>query len=351
VRQNGQQQSVWVQLGAGAAASASAGATRLRAALFDTRALKEPVSAVVVRARLPANMPVRITLSTSPDLASWTPVAAQGRVYRFDGEGAPFNDRLELAAPLRLQDRYLRLDWEGQEGVIVDSVVGLLAAGEVRRELPALALAAGVPEGPGAVEWQLGFATPIAKLELTTARANTLVPVRILGRNQPSDPWRLLADTVVYRLGAAGQENTNPAAVLHQPSVHWLRVEATHGMRLEGVPLTARLLFEPVDVVFPAGSAAPYQLVAGRAGTGSAALPLAMLAATTTTRLEALPAVRIAATRSEPLPGAGRWNQWLPRGVDQKTAALWLVLVVGVLLLGAVAWSLLRQVNAKRPQD
>ena len=35
-------------------------------------------------------------------------------------------------------------------------------------------------------------------------------------------------------------------------------------------------------------------------------------------------------------------------GVDTKTATLWAVLAVGVLVLGGVAWALLRQVNASR---
>ena len=131
---------------------------------------------------------------------------------------------------------------------------------------------------------------------------------------------------------------------LHGASVRSLRVEATHGMRLEGVPLAARVLFEPQEVVFAAGSAAPYQLAAGRDGTRAAALPLSLLAATLSTRIEALPVARIASVqvrREPPSP----WQRWLPHGVDGKTAGLWLVLVLGVLLLGAVAWSLLKQVD------
>jgi hypothetical protein len=349
VQQDGQQHSVWVQLGDGNGngSAAKPAAKRLPAVLFDTRAQNDAVSGFAVRAQLPANVPVAVTLSTSPDLASWTPLPVRGRLYRFDGEGAPVNDRLELAAPVRLQDRYLRLEWTGQEGIAVESVAGLLAAAETQREQPALTLPAGIADGPNAVEWQLGFATPIARLELTTTRDNTLLPVRILGRNQLSEPWRLLANTLVYRLGAAGQESTNPAAVLYQPSARWLRVEATHGTRLEGVPLQARVLFEPVEVVFAAGSAAPYQAVAGRSATPPAALPIAMLASTTTVQVEKLPAARIASTQVEAGPATGWWTPWLPRGVDNKTAGLWAVLLAGVLLLGAVAWSLLRQVNAK----
>lgn len=348
VQQDGRHQSVWVQLGDGTGGKADiAGSTRLPAALFDTRQLTEPLGAIVVRARLPANVPVRFTLSASADLASWTPVPVRGRVYRFEGDGAPANDTLELAAPLRLEKRYLRLDWSGHEGVAVEAITGLVAASEPPRERPALALPAPATDGAAALEWQLGFATPIASLALTTERPNTLVPVRVSGRNQPSEPWRLLGQAVVYRLGAAGQETSNPPLALHGASVRWVRVEATHGMRLDGLPLAARVLFEPVEVVFAAGGAAPYQLAAGRKGTAAAALPLPLLAATTSTRVEALPVARIAAVevRHEAAPP---WQQWLPRGVDGKTAGLWLVLVLGVLLLGGVAWSLLRQVDRPR---
>ena len=297
-----------------------------------------------MRARLPANVPVRVTLSASADLASWTPVPVRGRIYRFDGEGAPANDTLELAAPLRLEERYLRLDWSGQDGVVVEAITGLLAAAEPPRDQPALVLPAAQSDGPRALEWPLDFATPIARLELSTSQPNTLVPVRVLGRNQVSEPWRELGQTVVYRLGAAGQESTNPPLALRAASVRWLRVEATHGMRLEGVPLAARVLFEPLEVVFAAGGAGPYRLVAGRSAAPAGGRPLPRLAGATPLRAEALPVARIAsveAEREQPVP----WQRWLPRGVDGKTAGLWLVLLLGVLLLGGVAWSLLRQVN------
>lgn len=340
--------SVWVQLGNGAT-EAAAGTTRaLPAALFDTRAQKEAVSGFLLRATIPSNVPVRFTLSTSSDLTSWTPVPAQGRIYRFEGTGAPANDRLELQAPLTLSDRYLRLDWSGQDGVAVESVTGLLAAGEPPRALPSLTLPAPQADGPSALEWQLAFATPIARLDLSTSRDNTLLPLRVLGRDRPSDPWRPLGQALVYRLGEAGQQGANVPAALAHPSVRWLRVEATHGTRLEGVPLDARVQFEPLELVFPAGQGGPYVVAAGRAGTTQAALPVAMLAATTSTRVQDLPAVGIASVQSAPAAAAGGWSRWLPRGMDSRSAGLWLVLVLGVLLLAGVAWSLLRQVNAQR---
>jgi hypothetical protein len=334
-------QSVWVQLGGGQPAD-SASAPRLPAALFDTRALKEPITALVLKANLPPNAPVQVRASSSPDLENWTPVYLQGRVYRFEGEGAPANDRFELREPLQLENRYLRLDWSGQEGVAVESVTGLIAAGPPQPERPATTLAAPNADGAAALEWELPFATPIAQLEIATARANTLLPLRIMGRNQVSEPWRFLGNAVVYRLGPAGQESVNVPAALQHPSVHWLRVEATHGARLQGVPLTLRALFDPVVVVFVAGADTPYQLAAGRESTPAAALPLGMLAATTTSRIADLPVAKVREARSTPISAR---PAWLPRGLDTRTAGLWAVLLVAVLVLGGVAWSLLRQVK------
>jgi hypothetical protein len=347
VDENGERRSLWVQLGPDGSQEAP-GTRRLQSALFDTRAQKDEVAGFIVRARIPANVPVRLTLATSADLEHWTEVPLRGRIFRFDGEGAPANDRLELPAPLRLQDRYLRLAWTGQEGVAVDALVGLLPAQPAYPDQPAVTLPAPVADGPAAVEWELGFATPIAALELATHRENTLLPVRLLGRDKPSDPWLQLGHTVVYRLGAPGQESSNAPAVLAQRSVRWLRAEATHGARLEGIPLTARVLFEPRDVVFPAGAATPYQLAAGRAGTAPGDLPLAMLAAASSVRVDALPLAKVGAVQSAPAPARAAWAGWLPRGVDEKIAGLWLVLGLGVLLLGGVAWALLREMNATR---
>ncbi|MCG2591933.1 DUF3999 domain-containing protein [Ramlibacter sp. XY19] len=341
VDSNSAGQSVWVQMG-GTPSAAEGKAQKLPAALFDTRKLQDPVTALVLKATLPPNAPVRISASSSADLENWTPIALQGRVYRFEGDNAPANDRLELREPLRLQDRYLRLEWTGQQGVAIESVTGLVSAGPVQPERPAITLPAPQPDADLALEWGLPFATPVAQLEITTPRANTLLPLRILGRNRASEPWRFLGSAVVYRLGEAGQESVNLPAVLQHPSVRMLRVEATHGTRLQGVPIAVRVLFDPVDLVFVAGADGPYQLAAGREATAAAALPIGMLAATTTKRLADLPLAQLRDARSDPVAAP---PAWLPRGLDARSAGLWAVLLAAVLVLGGVAWSLLRQLR------
>jgi hypothetical protein len=346
INEGGQQRSLWVQMTpSGPAAVAPAAAQRLPSALFDTRGEKETITALRIQGQLPANAPVRVTLSTSSDLASWTPVAARGRLYRFEGDGAPANDTLELLQPLKLEKQYLRLEWDGQQGVTVDTVSGLIAPAVPKREPVVAALPTPRADGNNALEWELGFATPLLKLEVTLQRPNTLVPLRILGRNQVSEPWRTLGHTVAWRLGEPGSETNSEPADLQRASVRWLRLEATHGMKLEAVPLTARAVFDPLQVVFVAGANGPFMLAAGRAETPRAALPLGMIAAASTRKIDELPAAKVGAVQDQP-PAPGALAAWLPRGVDTKTAVLWAVLGFGVLMLGAVAWSLLRQLKA-----
>ena len=345
VEDGSRSQALWVQLEPGAA---TAGTQRLPSALFDTRSLRGRIDGLRVQGRLPPNVPVRVTLSSSTDLANWTPHPVRGRLYRFDGPGTPSNETLELAEPLDLQGRYLRLDWSGQEGVAIEAITGLLAPPRPVPTGPSVPLPAPQADGPAARVWSLGFATPVAALDLVTPQPNTLVPVRILGRNQPSDAWRLLANTVVYRLGTRGQESVNAPVALPNMPVRWLRIEATHGARLEGLPLQAQAQFAPLEVVFVAG-AGSQQLAAGRAHTPAAALPLAVLAGTTALSLESLPLARVTAVRETPVAPPPAWAAWLPAGADPRTVGLWLVLALGVALLGGVAFALLRQLQAQPP--
>jgi hypothetical protein len=340
----GQQRSVWVQIDGQQPATPAA--TKLNSVIFATQAEKQRLGALKVQATLPSNAPVRVTVSASTDLAHWTTVPVRGPLYRFEGDGAPVNDTLEFEHPVNLEDRYLRLDWKGQEGVAVSAITGVVAPAvpppvRVRAELPRPQ-----PDGKSTLDLALPFATPIASLTLSTAQPNTLLPVRILGRNDAAQPWRLLGNAVVYRLG----DTANPAAPLHGASVRWLRVTATNGADLAAAQLQASAEFEPVQLVFVATGSGPFQLAAGRANTASAALPLGMLSsALGSKKVEDLPEARLGAATLESPVEPGMFARLRPAGVSEKTAILWAVLMVGVLLLGGVAWSLLRQLKTPPP--
>jgi hypothetical protein len=349
---SGGPRTVWVRMDragtvAGAAARVPDGAS-LPSAIFSTGAEKQNLGAITVQAELPANQPVRVTAATSSDLSQWTPLPLRGRLYRFEGPGAPVNERLEFEQPQRLQGRYLRLDWQGHEGVKVASIKGEVAPAQAPPKLLRAPLPAPTQAGPAALEWRLDFSTPVAALALSTSRPNTLVPVRVLGRTVAGQPWRQIGQTVLYRLGQAGAESSNGALALNQ-SLRWLRVEASHAMELDAATVQATAEFQPVQVVFIATGATPFTLAAGRTQTPSVALPSATFSSAMPGNLDLLPKAAITSVESAKAEDGTGWISRLPGGFSGRDLALWGALLGGVLLLGAVAFTLLRQLKAAGP--
>lgn len=332
----GSSQSVWVRLDG----SAERDAQRLSSVLFATQQEKKPWSALDVQGTLPANTPVRMAVSTSTDLANWTPAPVRGRLFRFEGASAPGNLRLEFEAPLRLEGRYLRLDWGAQEGIALTAVTGVVAPAAAPPRRVTVPLTGWREAAPDAMELETGFASPLAALGLSAARDNTLVPVRVLGRNDAGQPWRTLGQGVVYRLQQEGQFAESPPLELHGASVRFLRIASTDGTPLAPARLNATAQFPARQLVFVATGTPPFTLAAGRTRTDPAALPLQSIAGTLGERkVEDLPL----ATLGAPVEAAGGGGWW--PGAPGKATLLWSVLGAGVLALGLVAWTLLRQLG------
>jgi hypothetical protein len=274
IDEGSRQRSVWVQLDGTAAATDSGP----RSALFATRDEQQLLKAIKVQATLPSNMPVQLRVSSSADLAQWTPLPVRGRLYRFQGDGGPANDTLEFSTPVRLEGRYLRLDWDSHAALSVDAVTGIVApAGPVPANLRAPLPPPRVAD-KGALEIETGFLTPLAAIALSTAKPNTLLPVRILGRSEAGQPWRPLAHTVIYRLGSGDGAGANPPAALNGASMRWLRIESTSGVDLGAERITAEAEFEPMQLAFVATGDGPFELALGRAATQPAAVPLGVIA-------------------------------------------------------------------------
>ena len=178
---------------------------------------------------------------------------------------------------------------------------------------------------------------------------NTLVPVRIQGRGDAAQPWRTLASAVVYRLDTVGQGSSNPSTPLHGASVRALRVEASQGAALPSVGLQVTVEFAPLQLAFLASGAGPFTLAVGRSHTSAASVDATLLGSLAPDRLNTLPLATLARVEESP-PGvlAGAAPDWLPAGTTLRSVLLWLVLGLGVLVLAAVAFSLMRQLAARR---
>jgi hypothetical protein len=350
VDRDGQHSSAWVRWDSSSPTTADSDLSGepVQAVLFDTRDEKQTLDALELAAELPHNALVNLSVTSSADLKEWTSIAVKGPVFRFDGADAPVSTTLQLLQPLHVQGRYLRLGWGAQAGVRVSGLTGRVAPVQAAPAPVRAALPPGTPEGVNSLSWTLPFATPIATLDVQATQNNTLVPVQVLGRNDATQVWRTLASALVYRLDTVGSGSRNPPTPLHGVSLRGLRVQASQSMSLpEGLQATVE--FAPLQVAFLASGTGPFTLAVGRAQTPGAAVDASVLGSVLPARLADLPVATVAdeVLRTEDAFG-GQSPGWLPAGFSMRSALLWLVLLVGVLVLGGVAYSLFRQLGAKR---
>ncbi len=328
----------------GANTEPAAAATRQIATLVDSRPIKGPLAELTVDAELAPGEPVALTLAASKDLKNWRTLAQDVPVFRF-GAGGP--DSMQVPVPgVHLEDEYLRISWPPGAAFSLRGVRITPAASAAPPRLLAVPLAAR-PDGKGFVI-ALPFATPLQALDVRPADANTLVPVRLSARSARGEPWRTLATGVVYRLHADGTESLGPPLELNGATVRELRIEpAADDFVLANAPHVTALLL-PQEWVFVASGPPPFILAVGRAGTETTRLPLASLIPGHTAGAEdKLPAARVdvASITRQPPGKLSRISQALG-APSTRSLVLWAVLIGGVLVLGGVAWAVMRQMKS-----
>jgi hypothetical protein len=315
-----------------------------RGLLFDTRLVAAEVRAVELEGTLPVATIVKVSLDISADLKSWRTLVSDAPVFEFGADG-PSNRRIALPVAQSFKDQYIRLTTNAPGGpqIVALTTVGV---GSVKTMQPtAITLGAPVITADNAAEWTLSTGMRVSGLRLQTSANNALMPVRILTRARAGDPWQPVASTVVYRLpGTSGTDGINPSLPVNAMLTSQLRVEALRGYSLTGVPLTLALEYPPLQVLFIATGDGPFSIVTGKAGLETASLPVATL----------MPNYASGAEFATPLLQAANITVGTkPRTMGQsakdslselfnRSAILWGVLGLAVLVLGGLAVSLLR---------
>lgn len=325
------------------ASNATTTTREARGLLFDTRAIEGDVRAVDFNGTLLVGSIVKLSLDASTDLKTWRNLANDAPVFDF-GSNAPSNRRVTLASAQSLKNHYLRLTWSTPNALAFDALQPVSASAAPAAAPLRVELGAPTSANDEAVEWTLASGMRASALHLQTTAPNALMPVRVLTRARAGDPWRLVMSTVVYRLNTAGSNtsNTNPSTSLFAPLDAHVRIEPHTGYRLSGVPLTLALEYPPLHAVFVASGNGPFVVAAGKAGLASAALPISTVmpgySGGAEYALPVLQATADAAASSGAATGASAaMASWL-----NKSTLLWSVLGLAVVVLGALAVSLLR---------
>jgi Protein of unknown function (DUF3999) len=316
------------------------GGKRLRGFVLDASGLKRPVQALEFDWKSPADgFAGKVRIEGGNDLARWHVLTDNASLVSLDFAGRSLRQkRVELRVG---QYKYLRVSWpESQPPLELLGVRAEPAAGEVEAERVWQAFTALPVSGKaGEYVYDLGGHFPFDRLRVELPQVNTLVQVQMLARANPSDDWRLRASAVTYRLLYQGEEVTSPEiAVASSGEPYWLlRVDQKGG----GVGAAAPVIhigWPPQKLVFAARGASPFQLAYGNSQAKPASYRIDSLIPgyKTENEFKVMPATL---GEQVTLSGAAR----LRKPPDYKKWALWGSLILGVCVLGWMAYRLSRQ--------
>ncbi|MGE8260339.1 MAG: DUF3999 domain-containing protein [Stenotrophomonas sp.] len=332
---DGRVRRVEARVGSGAAANGQGGW------LIDGSVLgQQPVAALVLDwADSGQPLQAQVQVDASDDLQHWRAVSRD----------VPLVD-LQRAGK-RLLQRRLQVDGNAR-------YLRVLPQGEAR--LPTLrSVLAELPPAPATVPWEwlslqptaagkgeytfeLDGRFPVSKADVASTD-NSLVQWTLYSRDDANAEWqRRSAPWIAYQVqqGAPGQRQQSAAQSLAGPwrDRYWKLVASP--VETATAP-TLRLGYQPEVMVFLSQGAAPYALAVGSATARRAEAPIAVLIEElrqrndpawqpTLARLEGAPETLAGAAALEPQRD---WKAWL----------LWALLGLGVLVVGGLAVSLLRQ--------
>jgi hypothetical protein len=325
--------------------------------LVDLTAMERALRAIEVDWQpMPGGFAGKLRVDASDDLGSWRTLTAGAPLVNLEVAGQRLQQkRIELP---QQKVKYLRLSWTSQEAASpqpeLTSVRGepVEKAVDAPREWVTIEPAKG--EKPGEYLFDLQGRYPADRVRLQLPEPNTVVQFELLARDKAEQAWRPVTRSVAYRLRRGDGEITSPEiAIGVTTDRYWmLRVDSRGGGVGAGTPkLDAGWV--PHRLVFAARGQPPFQLVYGSRDAKPAGYSIETLipgyrdaadAQIRNAKAGAQQTINVShakALAQQELGGEAR----LKERIDWKRWSLWGALVLGVLVLGAMAWRLARQLG------
>lgn len=283
-----------------------------------------------------------VRIEASDDLRHWTSLATDAPAGGLSHGGRRLErDTVEFR---HRNDDYLRITWvDATRALEIAGVQGLVPehweqADRMWKEVRAAPDAA----RPGDYPFELAGYFPVDRLEFRLPQENTVVPLRVLSRNDPKEKWMPVATTVAYGIRREGREvSSAPLQLAPRTHRYWLLRVNTESGGIGTGDFGVRAGWSPRELVFNARGGAPFRLAFGNARVGSSAIAIESLVPGLRTGQE--PAIPLVATGSpEKLTGV-QPSVFSP--IQRKKWGLWAVLAGAVVVLAWMAWQLSNQMK------
>jgi hypothetical protein len=297
----------------------------------------------------------KLRIDASNDLSSWRSLVSSAPLVRLEVAGQRLQQkRVELP---RYKAKYLRIAWVSGSGA--RAMPELTAASaelaekfvEAQREWQKFSATKG--EKPGEYTFDTHGHFPVDRVRIDPPEVNTIVQVELLARDHTEQPWRSVTRGVAYRLRQSGGEVVSPELAVTSRARYWLlRVDQRGGGLGNGMP-ELNVGWVPHQLVFAARGVSPFQMAYGNRDAKPAAYAIETLlpgyrdneggnvrVAKTGTQI-----VNVSTTGAQSQTELGGEAR-LANVIDWKRWSLWGALLLGVLVLGAMAWRLIKQLGS-----
>ena len=298
------------------------------------------------------NYHAQVELEVSDDLRSWESLGFSNLSWLVNGEGrALTSNRMEFA-PRAF--RYARLTWHDGAPLLFASIV---AEAPTETRLPPAIDSITIAPAPGKFKDDLFYATPIAvpvrRVNLLFGERSAVLPA-VLGhyvelpavKGTSTTCWdfrpRLEATFFQFVQGGA-QRKSGDIIVDAVHESNWV----ARSSALAQLQPSLRLSWTPDTLVFMAPGPGPYSLNFGRSGATSAQLGIAQVApsfsdqelqAVERATVGQLTVASVKAVDESAAQAAGK-------AAKNRMLMLWGVLLLGVAVLGVMAWKLIGQMK------
>jgi hypothetical protein len=322
----------------------------------------DPTLIEALRFTLPAGQTTysaQIWLEASDDLQNWDAIGtAQLNWLVNSDEQTLASDRLEFEAR---RFRYARISWRKGEPLAfatinAETVLPIAAAAVYERLV--------IPAVPGKNAGDLAYtsapAIPVESISLQFNEPNVVFPAAIghyveLPAKQIGQAvkWRFQAQSqaTFYQITQNGQLRSSGeiklASTPHQSE--WVLRPA----QASSIKPALRLSWQPASLIFVAGGKPPYTLAFGREKASPAALELSQVApGFSMNELQKLEAAKPGALQQQTQTSANGESEAAIASASAKnrTLVLWGVLLLGLAILGAMVWRLVKQMKQVKPE-
>ena len=295
----------------------------------------------------------QVELEVSDDLRSWEPLGLSNLSWLVNAEGrALTSNRMEFAPR---SFRYARLTWQAGTPLLFANIV---AESPTTTQLPPAMESITIAPGPGKFKDDIFYATPIAvparRVNLQFGERSAVLPAvlghyvelpAVKGTNATRWDFRPRLEATFFQFVQGGAQRKSGDIIVD--AVHESNWVARSSGLAQMQP-SLRLSWTPDTLVFMAGGPGPYSLNFGRSGAPLAQLGIAQVAPSFSEQeLQAVEQAVVGKLKVASVKAVDESDaQAAGKSAKNRMLMLWGVLLLGVAVLGVMAWKLIGQMKS-----